>query len=483
MRNGQGFWDRWEQYFSPQEFADFRAAQTRPLPKTIRVNTLRNSEDDFLRWVTGQHPDWQLCRHPFGDGIFSIERKQRTPPLGHTLGHTEGRFYIQEASSCLPPLVLQPHPGETVLDMAAAPGSKTTQMAALMRGSGLLVANEIVASRVKKLVFNLQRCGVPNAAVTNLDGKIFEHALPDFFNKILLDAPCTGEGTLRKDHDALKFWSLRKIAEAAYLQEQLLQSAWMALAPGGTLVYSTCTLAPEENERVVSRFLETHQQEAEIIDLSRLFPGAEQCPGLTEFAGETYFGLDKALRVWPQRFDSEGFFVAALQKRKDAKRTPRRHDHSKSERKEKLFFGKEREKLTTALTETFGLTIPKGFMTVKRVGERREDYWLMPDAGEKVLQELRVSRPGIRIAENYSDEIRLDHEFAVAFGQHATGTNVLEVSEADAERFFRKENLYPAAPEALPAGDIILRHAGIPIGLAKSMNGILKNNLPIHFSQ
>lgn len=480
MTKADGFWRRWETYFSPEEFQRFCDAQTAALPKTIRVNTLRNSVAEFAAWIQVHRPDWRLRQHGFGEGIFCIDRQDRTIPLGNTLEHAEGRFYIQEASSCLPPLALAPQPGETVLDMAAAPGSKSTQLAAMMKGRGLLVTNELVTSRVKKLVFNLQRCGVPNAMVTSVDGTRFGEAVPDSFDAILLDAPCTGEGTFRKDRAALDLWSLARIEEAAYLQEQLLAAAWRALKPGGRLVYSTCTLAPEENERVVARFLQQVGDGAGLLDLQNLFPGAEQCAALTRFEIDIFPDLDKALRIWPQTFDSEGFFVAAIQK---SHSTPLL-DYSKAKKHKQREDGPSRIELTELerFLQTYGFAIPDGFAVIKRASERRTDYWMLPAEGKTVLAALPVSRPGVRIAERHGKKLRIDHEFAVTFGGAVTGKQVIDVSTEEARHFLRKEYISVPHDEQIPAGDLIIRHAGVPLGIVKNINGTLKNNLPIHFA-
>ncbi len=481
MSKADGFWRRWEDFFTAQGFRQFRDAQETPLPKVIRVNTLRNSVDGFLEWVNTSHPDWQLVEHAFGQGIFLIDRDDRSVPLGNTLGHIEGRFYIQEASSCLPPLALNPEPGETILDMAAAPGSKTTQLAGLMRGSGLLVANELVTSRTKKLVFNLLRCGAPNSVITGVDGVRFGEALPDFFDAILLDAPCSGEGTYRKDRAALDVWSQARIEEMAYLQESLLDSAWRALKPGGRLVYSTCTLAPEENERVVSRLLQKTGGEAELIDLQTLFSGADKCPGLTEWHEETFPHLDKTLRIWPHVHNSEGFFVAAL--RKSATTLSLRTSIKKQNRLRELGLSKkEATEIREYLKDSFTLFIPEDCTLIKRESEKRTDYWLMPSSGIQLLSSLPVSRPGIRVAEKHGKKFKLDHEFAVTFGAAMQGKRVLEVADDAARKFLCKENLSPESIDTLPEGDIVIRHHGIPLGTAKKINDMLKNSLPIHFA-
>ena len=187
------------------------------------------------------------------------------------------------------------------LDMASAPGSKTTQLAAFMNGSGVLVANELSSSRLKALAANSKRMGVANVALSHFDGAVFGEYMHECFDNILLDAPCSGEGTVRKDANALKNWSIASNQDIAVVQKRLIDSAFQALKPGGTLVYSTCTLTPLENQQVCQYLIEEYGDALEIINLSNLFAGAEQAT-----TAEGY------LHVWPQLFDSEGSLLPNL---------------------------------------------------------------------------------------------------------------------------------------------------------------------------
>ncbi len=285
-------------------FDDFIAACQRPLRRSIRVNTLKISVDDFLSLVAPY--GWQLAPVPWCAEGFWIEREDDDAlPLGSTAEHLSGLFYIQEASSMLPVAALfadnrQP---ERVMDVAAAPGSKTTQIAARMGNAGGILANEFSASRVKVLHANISRCGISNVALTHFDGRVFGAALPETFDAILLDAPCSGEGVVRKDADALKNWSPESNLDIAATQRELIDSAFHALRPGGTLVYSTCTLNREENQSVIEWLLSRYPQAVEILPLGELFPGAADALTAEGF-----------LHVFPQIYDCEGFFVARLRK-------------------------------------------------------------------------------------------------------------------------------------------------------------------------
>ncbi len=233
--------------FCMQAFID---ACGRPLKRSVRVNTLKCSLEDFQS--IANEKGWKLAPIPWCTEWFCLEEETENHSLGNSAEHLAGLFYIQEASSMLPVSALF-EGDETytrLLDMAAAPGSKTTQIAAKMQNQGLIVANEYSASRIKALHSNLVRCGIHNVALTHFDGSVFGDWLPETFEAILLDAPCSGEGTVRKDPHAFANWSLAAIEEISSLQKKMIESAFHALKSQGTLVYSTCTLSQEENQQV-----------------------------------------------------------------------------------------------------------------------------------------------------------------------------------------------------------------------------------------
>lgn len=295
-------------------FDDFLAACQRPLRRSIRVNTLKISVADFLA-LTASY-GWSLTPVPWcAEGFWIAREDEETLPLGSTAEHLSGLFYIQEASSMLPVAALfaDGNAPERVMDVAAAPGSKTTQIAARMGNRGAILANEYSASRVKVLHANISRCGIGNVALTHFDGRVFGAALPEMFDAILLDAPCSGEGVVRKDPNALKNWSVESNQEIAATQRELIDSAFHALRPGGVLVYSTCTLNREENESVVHWLKETYPDAVEFMPLGDLFAQAS--------LAQTAEGF---LHVFPQIYDCEGFFVARLRKTASLPPCPRR---------------------------------------------------------------------------------------------------------------------------------------------------------------
>jgi len=292
-----------------QQFTDLVQLQrfsTMYLRKAIRVNTLKITVADLVARLS---PDWDLIPVPWcKEGFWITHRAGIRTDIGNLLEHALGYFYVQDPASMLPPLVLQPQPGDRVLDVCAAPGSKTTQMGAMMQNAGVIVANDIGPERLAALGINLQRMGILIAVMTQMRG---QH-LVGTFDKILLDAPCSATGTFRRSAASLKSWNLDAVHRIANLQRELLQHVWSLLAPGGTLVYSTCSLEPEENEQQVHNFVSTTPDAmVEPIALPIKSQGT-----LPAWNGITYHPSVKGcLRIFPQDNDTEGFFVAKFKKR------------------------------------------------------------------------------------------------------------------------------------------------------------------------
>ncbi|MDM7934375.1 MAG: RsmB/NOP family class I SAM-dependent RNA methyltransferase [Methanothrix sp.] len=283
------------------DFDDFRSIQGRPLPASARINTLKIDRSALLERLNGAG----IGYHVFSWYPLGIRLEAENP--GRLAESLLGYIHLQEEVSMVPPLVLGPAPGERVLDLCASPGSKTSQIAQMMENRGLVVANEPSMARLAPLRSNCERLGVLNVAITRYDGRWFPHVR---FDRVLVDAPCSGEGRGRRSPGVLARCSLRRSLDLQVLQTGLLRSALRLVVPGGVVVYSTCTYAPEENELVVERFL----GEARLERVS--IPGLEGCPGLTEWDGRD-LPEDLALcaRYYPHISDTGGFFVARLIKR------------------------------------------------------------------------------------------------------------------------------------------------------------------------
>jgi len=293
-----------ERYSKLTNFEEFRRFNLSFLRKSMRVNTLKISIKEVKDRLK---KDWKLDPVPWCKEGFWIKGERRD--VGNLPEHSLGYIYIQEAASMIPPIVLAPKPGDIVLDVAAAPGSKTTQMASMMKNQGIIIANDISPDRLASLGVNLQRCGVANAAITMMKG----HNIRGTFDKILLDAPCTGTGTIRKSVKTIYAWNPDMISRMSGQQKQLIAHSFDMLKSGGTMVYSTCSLEPEEDEEVVD-YLISHHEDAKVMPIN--LKGLKKSECVTEFNGKRYSDeVKKCLRIWPQDNDTEGFFVAKIMKK------------------------------------------------------------------------------------------------------------------------------------------------------------------------
>lgn len=234
--------------------------------------------------------------------------------LGRALEHLLGYYYIQEIASMLPVLALKPKPEELVLDLAAAPGSKTTQISAEMQNTGTVIANEISLKRIKILASNAERCGSMNVIITKKEGislceKLKEGGVE--FDKILIDAPCSGEGTLRSTPVTYKMWNINTVKKFSRIQKNMVSSAIEILKPEGEIVYSTCTHAPEENEEVVDFILKNFDN----IKIEKISLPIKCRPGVTGWDGKEYDkNVIKSCRIYPQDNNTEGFFIAKFRR-------------------------------------------------------------------------------------------------------------------------------------------------------------------------
>ena len=291
--------------------------------------------------------------------------------------HEMGLYYIQEPSAMSAAALLAPKPGMRVLDLCAAPGGKSTQLATYLGDSGLLVSNEINTQRSRILSQNIERMGIKNAIVTNEDSFVLASHFPGFFNAIQVDAPCSGEGMFRKLPEAIEQWSMENVAICAARQKEILDNAAVMLKPGGTIVYSTCTFSKEENEDVIEYFLERHPD----------------------------FTLEEMERFWPHKVDGEGHFVAKLVRRGcvdtdlKADRKTKKNKNSKNRKNEtKPALTKENMKL---LSEFLDETISEdmaAWIKNSRLVMFGEQLYRLPDI-EVDIKGLKVQRAGLHIGE------------------------------------------------------------------------------------
>ena len=280
--------------------------QSRPLVSTARINTLKIGRDDLLERLAEQGLDCRTFQwYPLG-----LKLDVESP--GKLLETLLGFIHIQEELSMVPPLLLDPQPGERILDLCASPGSKTTQISAMMENRGLVIANEPSLARVAALRSNCERLGAMNVAITRYDGRNFPRGA---FHRGLVDAPCSAEGRERRGAGVIARGSCQRSLGLPALQIGLLKSALRLTVPGGVVVYSTCTYAPEENEMVVQAVLD-EADEGSGAQLEKVkTPGLRECPGLEEWNGiRVSRQMRSAARYYPHINDTGGFFVAKIVK-------------------------------------------------------------------------------------------------------------------------------------------------------------------------
>ena len=402
------------------DFEEYKACLDQAPYKGIRVNTLKISVSEFkeISPFALEQVEWEP------DGFLIGEEKP-----GRSVYHDAGLFYVQEPSAmCAAPL-LEVKPGERVLDLCSAPGGKGTQLAQAMRGEGILVLNEKIADRAKILLQNVERMGIVNAVVTNADPSELSERLEGYFDKVLVDAPCSGEGMLRKEAAAAENWSLSNVEMCAARQKKILESAAKLVTPGGMFVYSTCTFSEEEDERNVEWFV-------------REFP---------------QFELLSQRKIYPHREKGEGHFAALFRKCDGEKvrfKAWKPFADKKSVASWKEF---EREFLKKPLCGEF-LTFGKNFCLVP--------------VELFSLDGLRVLRAGLLLGENAGKRFEPAH--ALAMG--ADRNNLTKIADLDDEQIMRYLHGEELPPRDLQGWCVAAYH-GYPIGLAKNA-GALKNHYP-----
>ena len=375
--------------FLGNEWDDFLYSYDNNRFQALRFNTLKvQSPEEIMRIlkVLGISSDKRVS---WANEAYYFDENVR--PGKHPY-HEMGLYYIQEPSAMSAAALLAPKPGMRVLDLCAAPGGKSTQLATYLGDSGLLASNEINTQRSRILSQNIERMGIKNAIVTNEDSFVLASHFPGFFNAIQVDAPCSGEGMFRKLPEAIEQWSMENVAICAARQKEILDNAAVMLKPGGTIVYSTCTFSKEENEDVIEYFLEKHPD----------------------------FTLEEMERFWPHKVDGEGHFVAKLVRRgsvdKDLKadRKTKKNKNSKNRKNEtKPALTKENMKL---LSEFLDETISEdmaAWIKNSRLVMFGEQLYRLPDM-EVDIKGLKVQRAGFHIGEFKKQRFEPSHSLALA---------------------------------------------------------------------
>ena len=350
-----------------QEYPAFLQSLERPRAVALRFNPLKG-EKPSLPFVGAPVP-WE----PEG---FYYDPDAR--PGLHPY-HEAGVYYLQEASAMAPVMLLEPQPGESVCDLCAAPGGKSTQIAGRLQGEGFLLCNEINPKRAKILSRNIERMGIANAMVTNEHPKRLAERFAEIFDKVLIDAPCSGEGMFRKEEAAVTDWSEETVLMCANRQREILHSGAQLVKPGGRLVYSTCTFAPEENELTVAAFLQDHPE---------FFVEEARAPWFAK-------GEDGTFRMWPHKLLGEGHFAAVLRKAGEA------------ETEKPRLAGEKLPKQWQSFAQELGITLPEG--NALQFGQSL--YWA--PAGMPDIRGIKVLRPGLELGEVKKDRFEPAHALAL----------------------------------------------------------------------
>ena len=408
------------------EYPDFLASLERPRAVALRFNPLKGASPE-LPFVKDPVP-WEKAGY-----YYDPEARPGLHPY-----HEAGVYYLQEASAMAPVMLLDPQPGERICDLCAAPGGKTTQIAGRLAGKGFLLCNEINPKRAKILSHNIERMGVANALVTNEHPQTLADRYSGFFDRVLIDAPCSGEGMFRKEEAAVTDWSPETVEMCARRQAEILHSGGQLVRPGGRLVYSTCTFAPQENEEAVAQFLQTHPE---------FVPEEVEAPWFTP-------GENGSFRLWPHKLLGEGHFAAVLRRIEGSEADIAPQPGEKLP-KQWLDFAKE-----------LNICLPAG----KAVLFGQSLYWA-PEA-LPTLRGVKVQRPGLELGQVKKDRFEPSHALALWL-KTAGKTWDLDPDGNEIKAYMHGETL-PAPIK----GWCLVTVGGYSIGWGKGDGNVLKNHYP-----
>ncbi|MFD1672211.1 RsmB/NOP family class I SAM-dependent RNA methyltransferase [Agrilactobacillus yilanensis] len=444
MNLPKDFINKYQALLGQPEAAQFLASFDQPVEKGFRINPMKAD------LVTPLVPTAEPIAYVKG-GYFGTVK-------GNSIAHTSGGVYSQEPSAMYVGAVVDPQPGEVILDLCAAPGGKSTYIGSQMAGQGVLVANEINAKRAKVLAENVERFGLKNAIVTNETPDRLAAAWPQQFDKILVDAPCSGEGMFRKDPEAMTYWQLAYPETCAARQKEILTAALKMLKPGGQLIYSTCTFAPEEDEQVMAWVLAQYPA----LSLKPIQKYAGMSAGRPEWADGTA-SLANAVRLWPHLMRGEGHFIACLQSNASPEKTSTRakKGHSKHTAKTSGTLTKAQQTLVEAcLAQTFKQPV-LDFQYLRLQGDHLH---LVPQSTLPLTQ-LKILRNGLNVGVFKKNRFELDHDLALSLPAAAYQV-VYEVDETAYQHYRHGESLTLAQPLAAKKtfGLLTYQHLGFAIG-------------------
>lgn len=452
-----------------EEYGDFIRSYDRDSFGGLRANTLKIKYEDFV----GQMP-YTLTPVPWCKTGFYYEKEER--PGKHAY-HEMGLYYMQEPSAMSVAELADVKPGERVLDLCAAPGGKSTQLAAAMQGEGILVSNEIHPARCKILSQNIERMGIRNAVVTNETPQGLAVHFMNWFDCIVVDAPCSGEGMFRKDEEAVNQWSLENVEMCAGRQDEILDEAVKMLASGGRIVYSTCTFAPAEDEACVHRFLERHPdfEVAKGNGYDGFAPGNPVWADGDERVKDTH-------RLWPHKINGEGHFAALLVHKGEKIQEMDAHLQGMNAKSAAVSVSnaknknKKSAKVLDREQEQLYADFIKDTLVKEPAGEKilfGDALYLMPM--ELNLKGLKVLRPGLHMGTFEKKRFEPSHSLALALTPaDVKNTFALTTTSDGPERYLRGESFVTEGGK----GWTLVCVDGYSAGWGKVSNNMLKNHYP-----
>lgn len=432
----------------------------------LRVNTLKMNLEEFERIAP-----FHLKKVPWISNGYFYEAED--VPAKHPF-YSAGLYYLQEPSAMTPASRLKVQPGERVLDLCAAPGGKATELGAALQGEGLLVANDINTARARALLRNLELFGISNSFVTNEPPHVLAERFPEFFHKIMVDAPCSGEGMFRKNPAVVDSWQEKGPEYFSKLQREIIVQAADMLLPGGMMFYSTCTFSPLENEKTITHLLK-ERPDMEVIPMEDYEGFAE---GLTSYRGEVFDESCKLCRrIWPHKMSGEGHFMALLHKKNGVQQQVQQTVSQSSIWWEKC---KGLNKEQKAAAEDFFFHVNIAY-DEKRIDVRGDNLYYLP-APKYDGRGLHFLRNGLFMGEFKKKRFEPSQPFALAL--HAQDFDQVLDFPADDERlsrYLRGETLDVSdliAGEKKRKGWQLVMVAGHPLGFGKLVNNNLKNKYP-----
>ena len=457
MNLPEAFQNRMREQLGEEEFEKYLACFNDKVSSAVRVNTLKISPEAFAKMCP-----FALRRVPWIENGYFYE--DEAVPSKHPFYYA-GLYYLQEPSAMTPANLLPIEEGDYVLDLCAAPGGKSTELAARLNGSGLLVTNDISNSRAKALLKNIELFGVRNAIVMSEPSDKLAERFPEFFDRILVDAPCSGEGMFRKQPAIMKNWEQYGTGYYNDLQKQILPNAYAMLKKGGMLLYSTCTFSPEEDEETV-KFLLDRYEDLELVDAIPANRKEEYVRmgfdhGRKEFMKEPVSDIEKTVRLFPHKLEGEGHFLALFRKKGEAEysQVPEFSNFVKA------------SKIPAPLTEF--LTHVKLPISTDRLYTMNDGYFYVPE-GTPSLNGLRVLRTGLFLGSMHTDRFEPSQALAMALSPDSYD-NVLCLPEDDRRVYSYLKCESIDCPEVSKDGYVLICVNRFPLGFGKVKNGQFKN--------